>query len=614
MLQKYTKQILLIIIQLFATSFIFADEKVEFNAQVNRKDVVVGDPFQLSYVLNQKANDVRLAELEHFEILAGPSISQSRSVQFINGHQTSSFSYTVTYVLRAKTVGKHTIPAATATIDGASYKSNALTINVLPQEEGSKGQNNAQPQAQVANSQQITADNLFLLAQVSKTNVREQEALMLTYKLFYKVDVISIDNVKFPDLKGFTTQEVDVDDSRRNGVEHYNGKNYNTSILKQMVVFPQKSGKLTIEPMKLTAAVRVQVGQQRSFFGIVPVFNEVEKALSSKALTINVQALPNPEPADFCNGVGKLSMTTEIDKLELSANEPVTIKVTLKGTGNLKMIENPVIDFPADFEVYEPTVRQDYRTSGEGMVGSKTIEYLAIPRHPGEFKIPGFSLSYFDLASDSYKQLTCDGFQLTVNKGTGTTSEESVNYSNNQEQVKTIATDIRYINTDNLKLSPRKSLWVGSFSYWLAYLVPLILAVALLIFFRKQARENANVAHVKSKKANKVAVKRLKTADALMKEGKKNEFYDEILKALWGYLCDKLSIPTSALSKENVAQELTSNGVTTEMADEFIALLNACEYERYAPMQNSHDAMSNIYNNSIQMISRLEDTIVRTNK
>ena len=219
----------LIVIQLLSVGMVFADDKVEFNAQVSRKDVEVGEPFQLSYVLNQKANDVRLAELEHFEILAGPSTSTSRSVQFINGKQSSSFSYTVTYILRAKSVGKYTIPAATATVDGSSYKSTALTMNVLPQEEGSKTQGGSQAaQPQVTNSQQVTADNLFLLTQVSKTSVREQEALMVTYKLFYKVDVISIDNVKFPDLKGFTSQDVDINDAHRNGVEHYNGKNYNT--------------------------------------------------------------------------------------------------------------------------------------------------------------------------------------------------------------------------------------------------------------------------------------------------------------------------------------------------------------------------------------------------
>lgn len=602
----------LIVIQLLSVGMVFADDKVEFNAQVSRKDVEVGEPFQLSYVLNQKANDVRLAELEHFEILAGPSTSTSRSVQFINGKQSSSFSYTVTYILRAKSVGKYTIPAATATVDGSSYKSNALTMNVLPQEEGSKTQGGSQAaQPQVTNSQQVTADNLFLLTQVSKTSVREQEALMVTYKLFYKVDVISIDNVKFPDLKGFTSQDVDINDAHRNGVEHYNGKNYNTSILKQLIIFPQKSGKLTIEPMKLTAAVRVQVGQQRGFFGIVPVYNEVEKALASRSVTINVQPLPRPEPADFCDGVGKLSMTTEIDKLELCANEPVTIKVTLKGTGNLKMIKAPEIDFPTDFEVYEPTVGQDYRNTAEGMVGSKTIEYLAIPRHPGEFKIPGFTLSYFDLASDSYKTMSCEGFDLKVNKGTGVHSEDAINYSNNQEQVKAVATDVRFIVNNNLNVKPRKPLWVGSLTFWLAYLIPALIAIALLIFFRKQARENANVAQMKSKKANKVTTKRLKTANALMGAGKKDEFYDEVLKTLWGYLCDKLSMPVAELNKENVAQQLLQSGVTQEVVEEFTNLLNDCEYERFAPMQNSQDAMNNIYNSSIQVISRLEGMIVK---
>lgn len=613
MARKRFALLFLILIQLCLVNTAFAKDKVEFNAQVRSKDVVVGEPFQLSYVLNQKASDVRMPELDGFEILAGPSTSTSTSVSFVNGQKSSSFAYTVTYILKAKRAGKLTIPAATATVDGDAYKSNALSMNVLPQEEGAKQQGSGQQSAQqtVATSQQITADNLFLLTQVSKTSVREQEALMVTYKLFYKVDVISIDNVKFPDLKGFTSQEVDIDDSRRNGVEHYNGKNYNTSILKQLLVFPQKGGKLVIEPMKLTAAVRVQVGQQRSFFGIVPVYNEVEKALSSKSVAVNVTELPKPQPDNFCNGVGKLSMSTVIDKTELSANEPVTIKLTLKGVGNLKMIKTPEITFPADFEVYEPTVSQDYRTTSEGMSGTKTIEYLAIPRHAGNFDIPGFEVTYFDLSTNTYKTLSSESFDIVVNKGSGAPSEAAVNYSNNQEQVKAIATDVRYIRTDNVTASPRKKIWTGSLSFWLAYLLPALLTLALIIFFRKQAQLNANVALVKSKKANKVAVKRLKTAEQLLKADKKNEFYDEVLKTLWGYLCDKLSMPMADLTKENVEAELANSGVTADTVAEFVKLLNDCEYERYAPSQNTHEAMANIYNNSVKVISQLEDMIVK---
>jgi hypothetical protein len=506
----------------------------------------------------------------------------------------------------AKKEGAYTIPAATVIVDGTQYKSNALSIKVLPPDANAQ-QNGKQQQS---SSAQISDDDVFILPIVSKTTVREQEMTMLTYKIYHLGNLVNIDNVKLPDFKGFMIQDIDVDPNKANGVENYKGRNYQTYTLKQVLISPQNAGKIDISPLMLTGILRIQrrVQNPRSFFDSFATYQDVKKPLSSGKVSINVTPLPMPKPANFSGAVGSLSMNSSISATELEANSSVTLKIAIKGAGNMKMIKTPTVAFPTDFESYEPKVTNSFTTTSTGLNGTKTIEYLAIPRHSGKFTIPAVPLTYFDLASNSYKTLTTEAYTLNVLKSSGNQAAAAYN-SVEQEKIQQIATDIRYIKSGNLNIKPKAKIFTGTATFYLAYIIPALLAIILGLFFQKQARENANIALMRNKKANKIARKRLKTAEKFLKENKKENFYDEILKALWLYVSDKLNISLSILNKENVSEEMVKHLVAPAIANEFLDLLKNCEFERYAPNADTYLAMDKIYSNSISLIEKLENTI-----
>ncbi|MDR1544858.1 MAG: BatD family protein [Prevotellaceae bacterium] len=601
------KKYLIIFLAVFAQN-IFA-QKIEFTAKAPSA-VVSEQSFQLQYVINsQDVKNLQIPKISDFDIIAGPNSFTSSSYQFINGKSTSSFTTTYTYVLLAKKEGTYTIPAATVTVDGAQYKSNALSIKVLPPDANAQQQSKNQQQSN-GNSTHISDDDIFILPLVTKTTVREQEMTMLTYKIYHSGNLVNIDNVKLPDFKGFMIQDIDLDQNKLNGVENYKGRNYQTYILKQVLISPQNAGKIDISPLTLTGIVRIQrrVQNPRSFFDSFSTYQDVKKPLSSGRVSINVNPLPTPKPADFSGAVGSLSMSSSISATELDANSSLTLKIVIKGTGNLKMIKTPKVVFPTDFESYEPKVTNNFTTTSTGLNGTKTIEYLSIPRHSGNFTIPAVSLTYFDLASNSYKTLTSESYTLNVAKGSGNQAVTTYN-SVEQEKVQQLATDIRYIKNGSLNIKPKIKIFTGTIIFYLCYIIPLIITVLLGLFFQKQARENANIALMRNKKANKIAKKRLKTAEKFLKENKKEIFYDEILKALWLYVSDKLNISLSILNKENVAEEMSKHSVEPTIANEFLNLLKDCEFERYAPISDTNSAMDKIYSSAISLIEKLEGTI-----
>lgn len=323
-------------------------------------------------------------------------------------------------------------------------------------------------------------------------------------------------------------------------------------------------------------------------------------------MVINVKPLP-VKPANFSGGVGEFTMTSSINAKEVKTNDAVTIKLTIKGAGNMKLITSPEVKFPEDFEVYDPKVTNNFDVSRAGLSGTQTIEYLAIPRHAGNFTIPPVEFVYFDLKSQSYKTLKTEAYDLKVEKGKGNADQVIADFTN-KENVKVLGQDVRFIKLGDTTLTPKGEVFFGTMGYWLGYLIPFIVFVALVVFFRKQAAENANVAKVKTKKANKVATKRMKLAGKLLAENKKNEFYDEVLKALWGYISDKLSIPVSQLSKDNIEAELTKHGVAEDVTKTFINALNECEFARYAP-GDENEAMDKVYATSVDAIGKMENSI-----
>ena len=594
------RKLIIILMTLMAYSTQTFADKVSFVASAPDV-VVVGDQFRLSYtVTTQKVKDFRAPSIKGFDVLMGPSRSEQSSTQIVNGSVSSTSSITFTYILMANTAGEFTVPGASIVADGNQMISNSVKIKVLPQD-----QNHNSSRRNNDNSSSIQPSS-----NASKTNVYEQEAFVLTYKIYTRESNLQLNNAKLPDFKGFHSQEIEMTTNARWTPEHYKGRNYYTTVYRQFVLFPQQSGKLFIEPAQFQMTVNKPVQSADPFDAFFNGGNnviEIKKPITTPKIAINVNPLPAGKPTNFLGGVGEFNISSSINSKELKTNDAITIKLVISGTGNLKLISNPEIKFPDDFEVYDPKVDNQVRLTKEGLTGNKVIEYLAIPRHAGTYKIPGVSFSYFDIRSKSYKTLNTEDYVINVEKGAGNADQVIANFTN-KEDLKVLGEDIRYIKQNEVTFQPKGSFFYGSMSYWLFYIIPALAFILFFIIYRKQAAENANVAKMRTKKANKVAIKRMKLAGKLLSENKKDAFYDEVLKALWGYISDKLNIPVSRLSKDNIEEKLRNHGVSEELIKEFLNALNDCEFARFAP-GDENQAMDKVYSSSIEVISKMENSI-----
>jgi len=597
---------------LLLNSFIAkADEPVRFSASAP-SSVVVDKPFQLVYSVNASGRDLRAPEINNFDVLAGPFQSHSSSIQIINGRQSSSEADSYTYTLQAQKVGTFTIPSASIIVNGRKYTSNGVSIRVLPADSkaSSRSQGGVQGNSsRGGSSAAITNDNLFIRAEASKTNVYEQEAIVVTYKLYTLVDVVQCSPKKMIDFNGFMKQDIDQPVNKQFSLEHYNGRNYTSVVLFKFLLYPQHAGVLQIDKWNFEAVVQVKnkTAARSIFDDFFDSYTNVTKSVVAPAIKINVNALPANKPASYSGTVGHFNMNANISSTQVKANDAVTIKLNIAGSGNMKLIKNPTIKFPDGFEAYDPKVTNNFKTTSSGVSGNKVIEYMFIPRHSGNFQIPSAEFSYFDTQSRSYKTLRTPVYQMQVAKGAGGESSTVAASSYvDKEDVKQLSKDIRYIQTDKIILSKEEEPIFGSVISWLMYLIPLVISLILFIFFRKQAKENANISLVKNKKANKVAQKRLRLAQKLLKEGNKDRFYDEVLKATWTYLSDKLSIPVALLTKDNVESELSKHNVEATHINQFTEILNTCEFARYAPNSGQQE-MGNLYADTIKAISDLEE-------
>lgn len=590
-------------------------QEVEFKASAPAQ-VIMGKPFQLVYQVNQRAKDLRVPEFVDFDYMAGPFTSQSSSTSFVSGKRTSTFTLTYTYTLMANKEGNFTIQPATIKVDGTEYTSNGVRITVLPPDQAPSGSaingstNSVGAAGQQASS--VNAENLFLRTLVSKTKVHEQEVVLLTYKLYFaNVDVAQFtNNTRLPEFKGFLKQDLEMGEIQTE-LEHYNGRNYQTAVLYRTLLFPQRSGDIVIDPAQFEAVLRVRNrAQVRSIFDdFFDSYTTATKVLTAPGVTIHVSSLPTGKPVGFSGGVGRFSISSTISDVQLQANEAVTLTLVIQGAGNMKLLKTPVVDWPEGFEVYDPKVTNNFKNTIAGVSGTKVVEYLAIPRAGGTYVIPPVLFSYYDVEEDAYRTLTTEEYTLTIARAMGEESNVAVvnNYVQ-KEDIQQLGNDIRYIQTNDLVLSPTSpSRWItfGSLIFWLCYLMPAILAAVLFVIFRKQIKENADITRVRYKKANKVAQRRLKMAEQLLKQNNKEAFYEEIERALWTYLSDRLSVPTAQLNKENIAQILAGKGVAPELIDEMLKVLATAEFARYAPV--SDHAMQDLYNDTTKMINQLEN-------
>ena len=581
------------------------------------KQVVLGKPFQISYSVNQRAKNFRAPEFVDFDVLAGPYTSQSSSTSFVNGKRSSAINLTFTYTIMAQKEGTFSIAPATIMVSGEQYRSNGLKITVLPPDEeehadaNRSGSNSSNAKASSSGSNSgsaVSGENIFMKTIVSKTKVKEQECILLQYKIYWAgVDLAQFtNNTQIPEFKGFLKQDLEQGEIQTN-LEHYNGRNYNTAVIYQTLLYPQRAGEVKIEPASFEAVLRVQNrANVRSLFEeFYGSYTNVTKTLNAPGTTIHVSSLPRGQPAGFSSGVGQFSIQSSISSQDITTNDAVTIRLTIQGTGNMKLVKTPAVDWPEGFEVYDPKVQNNFKSTTAGVSGTKSIEYLAIARAAGDYTIPPISFSYYDTQADEYRVLQTPEYTVHVARDAADQSQQTVvNTFVDKEDIRQLGTDIRYIHTTALPAVREPLLSGFTGLWWLLYLVPTLLAALLFVVFRKRIRENADESRVRYKKAGKVAQKRLKKAKKLMSESNA-AFYEEIERAAWTYLSDRLSIPTAELNKDHIAEILRAKGTAEALIQQVREVLSTAEFARYAP--SAAGSMQDLYSATESLINALED-------
>lgn len=571
------------------------------------KVVSVGEQFRLTYTLNKKAEQFLQPDLSSFQVLMGPSTSYNQSTSIINGKLERSVSYTYTYILQATQEGKFQIPSATVKIGKKSVQSNELSIEVVKGSQGSGSQSSGGQSSGVQPG--ISNEDLFVRLLVDKREIYQGDHITATIKIYSRVNLSGFEDVKFPTFDGFLKEDIETPPLQSLERENIDGQIYGTGVISKVILFPQMNGDLVINPVEIECLVQQQTSRQsRSFFDdFFDSYQTVRKPIKSSPVKIKVKPLPIGAPAGFNGAVGNFKISASIDKEEVNVNEAVTLKFVISGNGNLKLISPPKIDYPLDFETYDPKSSSNLKTSVSGTSGTRTFEYLMIPRFEGEYRIAPVEFQYFDPSSGQYKSLHSGNFVIKVNKGENDEST-TVIASPTKEDIRFIGKDIRFIHTGAIKLTQiGQTIW-GSLWYFAIFILSTIVFLVIYFFRRKKIKEQANIELLKNRKANKFARKRLKMAEAQMKSGQQEKFYEAVLKALWGYLSDKLGIPVSSLSRENVSVKLKERGTKPETIEIFVKLLDQCEYAQYAPSAIS-GGMDDIYNKSVKMITKLEQEI-----
>ena len=573
--------------------------------------VEAGENFRVSFkVTTQDVDDFRsgLHSTDVVEVIAGPYTSSESSFQMVNGHTSSSSSITYTYTLYAAKSGVYNIPAAHARVGGKQISSSPAKVTVVGSAQG-RGNNspkmheddNYQPHMRAAGSA-ISGRDLFIKVSANKKKVYEQEPILLTYKVYTLVDLTQLEG-KMPELTGFHTQEIPLPQQKSFHIERVNGKPYRTVTWSQYVMYPQMTGKMEIPSITFKGIV---VQQNRSVDPFEAFFNggsgyvEVKRNIVAPSIKIDVLPLPQ-KPANFSGGVGKFNISAQLNKNELKAGDPLSLRIVVGGIGNLKLIKQPVVNFPKDWDKYDPKVTDKTKLTSNGLEGNMIYDILAVPRNQGHYTIPPVELTYYDTSLNQYKTIKTQSFEIEVAKGDGSRSSV-VDYSKDQPK------DIKDIKKGDAELHSVDNFFFGSVGYLMSLLIPFVAFVALLVIFRKRAIDNADLVKMKGKKANKIATKRLRQANKLMLAGKSNEFYDEVLRALWGYVGDKLNMPAEKLSRDNISEKLQSHNVDDNTISKFVSAIDDCEMMRFAP-GDPEGNMNKTFESAMTAIMEIENVM-----
>jgi hypothetical protein len=591
-----------------------ANQQANFTASVDRNRVGVGEQFELTFSLEGSGgNNFRPPALADFAVLSGPN--QSMNTQFINGSISSSVSYG--FILQPRTAGKFTIGAASIEANGKLLHTQPIAIEVTKGAPAQAQSRQGAGQPSEADVSKEIGDNLLLRVSVDRSRVYQGEQITVTYKICTRVNVVNYSPTKLPSLTGFWSEDLDVSRQVQLSNENINGKAYRVGILKKVALFPQRSGTLEIDPMEVDCAVQVQARRRGGnsifdqffndpFFGNV---TNVSYKIKSDPVKITVQPLPSAGvPEGFSGAVGKFAMESWLDKRETKANEPVTLKVKITGQGNIKLLQAPNVSIPPDLEKYDPKISDNLSKDHDKISGSRTFEYLLIPRHAGEQRIPPIRFSYFDIDKKSYVSTSGPSFALTIGRGAETTGGGSEVSGVSKEDVKLLGEDIRFLKSGDGSLRRKGEVFAGSPLFFVLSVGPVLAFVGFLFFVRKREKMLGDVTGLRIRRARKMAQRRLGAAKRLLDEKKNQEFYTEISRALWGYMGDKLGIPPADLSIDAARSALAGRNVPGETVEKLASTIEQCEFARFAPGQDAL-AMDAVYRGAVDIISSVEDQL-----
>ena len=574
--------------------------KVNFEAKVSHSRVQLGQRFQITFTVNENGEKFVPPPFYKFNLLSGPN--RSSSMQYVNGKVSRSLSFS--YILQAKEVGTFKIGGATVIVNGKEYKTNPISIEVIKGNANSPNQRNQRSRANKKKNN--LNDYVFVRATVDKKSVYLGEKVSVTYKLFSRLTLTGLNLEKLPSLNGFWTQDIrTIYDEIKLKRERINGVVYQTTELQKSVLYPQRSGELSIDPMEIKVAVQTESNRRRSVFDqIFGSYETKELVVGSRPIKIQVNPLPQKgRPSDFSGAVGDFQMELTVNKDSVAANEAIDFRLTIKGNGNLPLVSSPDLNFPPDFESYDPEVSNNYKTSYSGAVGSKSFNYLVIPRHSGDFTIEPYRFSYFDLSSNAYKTLSSPNLNIKVSKGSE--DENLVYRSSRKEEVELLNADIRHIHFEPSIFLAANEMFFGSSLFYglIIFFISLMFISYWLI--KRYLSKQSNIKELRKSKANKMAKKRLRKAKKYLDQKQLNQFYEELSTALYGYFSDKFNLDLAELSQERIVSLLRPHDESGDLEQHLVEIMDAVEMARFTPNLNIEEQQ--LYERAVELISKTDD-------
>lgn len=574
--------------------------------------VRTGQQFTITWIINSGGGDFSPPSFGEFYKLMGPQTSYSSSTQIINGKVTRETSYTYTYYLQAMKEGRFSLGPATFVLKNKTYRSDSIRIEVLPGSQTQASAGRAETESEESSGKEdISDEDVFVNVIVNRNEVYQGEPVTATIKLYTKVEVAGINEIKYPSFRDFLRIDLETPPLTSLKRESINGEIMGTGVLQQFLLYPQVSGDIVIDPVQITTLIRQRTGQADPFFGdFFASYSNVPRAVASKPVRIKVKPLPGERPSDFSGVAGNLSISASLAGDTVVVNDALNLKVTIQGSGNLKLAGTPVLNLPPDIEVYDPKITDDLRNGVNGTSGQRIFEFLLIPRHHGDFIIPPVTYSFFNVSSGRYERVATPEIGFHVLKGSDTQDGIAVFGGITKEDVRYLGQDIRFIRTGKVRLVKTGNLLISGSSFYISYAAALLVFLLILLIRKEHIRRNSDLSVVRNRKAAGIAGKRLKDASICLKNKETDRFYEEVLKALWGYLSDKLGIPLSALGRETAISALRERGANEEMLGKLIRLLDACEFARFAPSSSDSEA-SGVYEDAASFISYVENLKVR---